>query len=95
VTSLNLRPKQVEYYNAVTFTLKRLVTVPGLESYCCSITGCDEYVYLYLSYYVNSRVHRLGMRVERWSVAGGPACLSVNRDHNLVVACMGDKKLQE
>ena len=33
--------------------------------------------------------------MKKWSVASGPAGLSVNKKHNVVVACFGAHKIQE
>ena len=33
--------------------------------------------------------------IANWSVAAGPAGLSVNKSHNLLVACYGSNKIQE
>jgi len=106
VTSLNddvfvvrEHSKQVEVYDAVTFTLQRHITVHGLGPYTWGMTACDRNKCLYLSNWNNDIVHRVELSgsnaVKKWSVARGPTCLSVNIAHNLVVACGNANKLQE
>jgi len=47
----------------------------------------------------NDSVHRVELSgsnaVKKWSVVKGPAGLSVNSEHNLIVTCSGANKLQE
>jgi len=90
--------KQVEVYDAVTFTLQRNITVQGLGA-CNGITACARNKCLYLSDNTNTSVHRVELSgsnaVKKWSVASQPRGLSVNIAHNLVVTCNGANKLQE
>jgi len=66
--------------------------VVGLAA--CSSNNC-----LYASDHNNSRIHRVDLSdssaAKQWSVASGPAGLSVNKEHNVVVACYEAHKLQE
>jgi len=91
--------QQVEVYDAVTRTLQRRLTVPGLGEWLSGLAACPNNNCLYASDWNNDRVHRVELSgsnaVKKWSVARRPADLSVNRKHNLIVACRGANKLQE
>jgi len=91
--------QQVHDYDAVTFSLKRYVTVHGLGEYTSSMVSCARNRCLYLSDWNNASVHRAELSgssaVKTWSVAIRPRGLSVNIVHNLVVACFGANKVQE
>jgi len=67
-----------------------------------SMTACARNQCLYLSersVFDVSNVHRVELSgsnaVKKWSVAKWPRGLSVNKAHNLVVACSGANKIQE
>jgi len=91
--------KQVEVYDAATFTLERHITVQGLGLFTPGMASCDRNKCLYLSNSNNNSIHRVELSgsnvMKQWSVARGPQGLSVNIAHNLVVACRGANKLQE
>ena len=91
--------RHVEVYEAVTFTLRRHITVHGLGSFIPGMAACAKHACLYLSDSINDSVHRAALAgsnaVKKWSVAGDARGLSVNFSHNLVVACEGTNKLQE
>jgi len=91
---------QVEVYDARTFTLQRHIRIRGLGSNLSyGLAASIHYDCLYASDCSNDRIHRVdlsGSSAEKqWSVANGPAGLSVNKEHNVVVACRGAHKLQE
>ena len=90
--------QQVEVYDAVTFTLQCHISIPVFSRYLYRITACARNKCLYLSD-LDNNVHRVELSgsngVKKWSVASGAAGLSVNKEHNLVVACCGANKLQE
>ena len=90
---------QVEVYDAVTFTLQHHIRVPAMGPRTSGITACAVNMCLYLSDYDNTLIHRVKLSgsnaVKKWSVASGPRDLSVNIEHNLVVACLEANKLQE
>ena len=90
---------QVEVYDAKTFTLHSHITIPGVKPWSYGIAACARNNCIYLSNAVNNRVHRIalsdGNAVKKWSVANGLRGLSVNKECNLVVACLGANKLQE
>jgi len=91
--------QQVKVHDANTFTLQRYITVPGLGSRSCGLAACAHYKCLYVSDDNNSSIHRAELSgssaVKKWSVAGMPRGLSVNKEHNVVVACLMADKIQE
>ena len=91
--------QQIEMYDAGTFMLLRRITVPGLGSVVHGLAVDVGNDCLYASDYQNDSVHRVKLSdtdaVEKWSVGSNPSGLSVNKEHNLVVACRGSNKLQE
>jgi len=92
--------QQVEVYDAVSCTLQRHITVHGLGGYTYTggLAVCAHYKCLYVSD-TSSYIHRAELtgsnEVMKWSVANSPVGLSVNRAHNVVVACCDVNKLQE
>ena len=90
--------KEVEIYDAATLTLQRRLPVPGISPEASGIAACSKNICLYLSDLYNPSIHRVDLATDvakKWPVAKSPQGLSVNRDHNLLVACSSDKKLQE
>jgi len=93
--------KQVEVYDAVTLTLQRHLTVPfpGYGPWPAGLAACPINNCLYATDWHNNSVHRVELScsntVKKWSVASHPAGLSVNSEHNLIVACYRANKLQE
>jgi len=91
--------QQAEVYDDETFTLQRLITVTGLGSSCNGLAACDVNHCIYASEWNNACIHRVELSgsnaVKKWSVARRPADLSVNKAHNLVMACDDPNKLQE
>ena len=102
--------QQIEVYDAVTFALQRNIAVPGLGANCFGLAAisyglaaCPSNRCLYASdwnsYCENNSVHRVELSgsnaVKKWKVAGEPTGLSVNKAHNLVVACWRSNILQE
>jgi len=91
--------EQLEVYDAVTLRLQRRLTVPGLGDCPSGLAACPNNNCLYASDYDNNRVVRVVLSgsnaVKYWSVASGSRGLSVNREHNLIVACFTGSKLQE
>jgi len=94
-----LGSQQVEVYDAVTLTLRRRLTVRGLGEWLSGLAACPNNNCLYASDWDNDHVHRVELSgsnaVKKWSVDSSPRGLSVNREHNLIVACFGANKLQE
>ena len=90
--------QRIDVYDATTFVFQRSLSVSGLGQpnglAACSSNNC-----LYASDCNNSRIHRVDLSdssaLKQWSVASRPAGLSVNKEHNVVVACYGAHKLQE
>jgi len=91
--------KQVEVYDAVTLTLQRRLTVPGLGKCPSGLAACPNNNCLYASDWHKISVHRVELSgsnaVKMWSVASRQQGLSVNSEHNLIVACREADKLQE
>jgi len=92
--------QQIEVYDASTFALQRHLSVPDLGAQQQGIAACPRNRCLYVSDDHNSGVHRVDLvdsmePVKMWSVASRPVGLSVNREHNLVVACCEANVLQE
>jgi len=96
---LRLRGSQVEVYDARTFALQRHIKIPGLVLPSYGLAASIRYDCLYASDWRNSHIHRVDLSdssaVKQWSVASCPVGLSVNKEHNVVVACCGAHKLQE
>jgi len=92
------KSEQVEVYNAVTFTLQRHLSVPGL-GWSVGLAVCASNKCLYASDYFNDRVHRVEMTgsnaVTKWSVGRRPLGLTVNSAKNVVVVIRDERKLQE
>jgi len=90
--------KEVEVYEAVTLTLERRLPVPGISSSASDIAACSRNKCLYLSDWSNPSIHRVDLATgagKKWAVAKKPEGLSVNREYNVLVACLDDNKLQE
>jgi len=91
--------QQVEVYDAVTLTLQRRLKVPGLGAWSSGLAACPINNCLYASDWSKQCVHRVELSgsnaVKKWSVASSPAGLSVNSEHNLIVACQEANNLQE
>ena len=89
----------VSVYDAGTLSLQRCITVPGLGKEPSGLIACINNICLYVSDWSHHSIHRADLSgsnaVTKWSVASNPAGLSVNRAHNVVVACRGANKLQE
>jgi len=90
--------QKIEVYDAKTFTLQRHIKVRGLGIDCWSLVACPYNNCLYASDWHNNSVHRVDLSgsnaVMKWSVARWPAGLSVNSEHNLLVASEGERKVQ-
>jgi len=90
--------KEVEIYDDATLTSVRHLPVPGISQSASGIAACPRNKCLYLSDWNDPSIHRVDLATDaakKWPVAKKPQGLSVNRDHNLLVACSDDKKLQE
>jgi len=91
--------QQVEVYDAETFALQRHIRVPGLGTSFSGLVACDVNQCIYASGWNIDSIHRVELSgsnaVKKWSVAGSPTGLSVNKAHNVVVACYRANKVQE
>jgi len=90
--------QQVEVYDAVTFTLQRRLSVPGLGG-SFGLAACASHKCLYASDVDNERIHRVELTgsnaVTKWSVKRQPSGLTVNSAKNVVVLSVDKRKLQE
>ena len=92
------RSDHVEVYHAVTFQFQGRITVAGLRS-VQGLAVCARHQCLYVSETTHQRVHRADLRggglPTDWTVSNYPCGLSVNKSHNVVVACRLADKLEE
>lgn len=90
--------QQVEVYSAATLAFRLCLTVPGL-SWPGGLAACSKNKCLYASDGDNECVNRVDLggnnAARKWSVTYSPMGLSVNSEHNLIVACSLTDKLQE
>jgi len=91
--------RRVQVYDAATFALRRRIETPPLG---CpwGLAACARHGCFYVSDGVWSVVHRVGLSggtaaAKKWSVVGSPRGLSVNDEHNVVVACCVANMIQE
>jgi len=97
VYAVRYSKKEVEVYDAVTLTLQRCLPVAGISSRVSGIAACSRNKCLYLSGWYKP-IHRVNLAtgvVKKWPVAARPRGLSVNGNHNVLVVCENDEKLQE
>jgi len=92
------KSQQVQVYDAVTFTLQRRLSVPGL-GLSFGLAACASNKCLYASDFNNNSVHRVELSgsnaVTRWSVGSEPAGLTVNSAKNVIVVIEGERQLQQ
>jgi len=90
--------EEVEVYDAVTFTLQRRLSVPGL-GWSFGLAACASNKCLYASDFYNDRVHRVQLSgsnaVTNWSVGCRPEGLTVNSAKNVLVVIQGERQLQQ
>ena len=95
---LRMASQQVVVYDANTFTLQRYIAVPGLGE-MIALAACAHYKCLYVALSQHQSIYRAELSgssaVKKWSVASSPAGLSVNKKHNVVVACWAARKIRE
>jgi len=89
---------QVEVYDAVTFTLRCSLSVPGLGS-SYGLAACASNKCLYASDFRSHRLHRVELSgsnaVSNWSVGHRPAGLTVNSAKNVIVVIQDQRQLQQ
>jgi len=95
---LRMDSQQVVVYDANTFTLQRYIAVPGLGE-MIALAACAHYKCLYVARSQHKSIYRAELSgssaVKKWSVASSPGGLSVNKKHNVVVACWAARKIRE
>jgi len=91
--------QHIDVYDATTFAFQHNLPVPILGQSFYGLAACSSNNCLYASDWQYSRIHRVDLSdssaLKQWSVASHPAGLSVNKEHNVVVACYDAHKLQE
>jgi len=79
--------------------VRRYVNVGAGSNTFRGLAACEFNHCLYVSEHNNQTIHKVSpvanSTVKRWSVDGQPFGVSVNRDHNLLVACYNTNKVQE
>jgi len=90
--------REIEVYDAETFTLQRRITVPWLGDRSFGLAACPHNNCLYASDRDADIVHRVELSdsnaLMKWSVARQPVGLSVNSEHNLLVVGEDPSMLQ-
>jgi len=80
-------------------TIQRYVNVPSSTSTFRDLAACEFNQCLYVSEESNQMIHKVSPvtnnTVKQWCVNGQPHGVSVNRAHNLLVACQTTHKVQE
>ena len=83
----NDKSQQVVIYDAMSFTLQRRLSVPGL-GYSFALAACASNKCLYASDFHNDCIHRVELlgsnAVTKWSVGLCPAGLTVSSDKNVM-----------
>ena len=92
--------QQIEVYDTTTFKLQQTLNVVGLSDSFNQLTSCVINNCLYVSDYENATVYKIELtghnEVSKWRVDGRwPSGLSINDACNLLVTCLGGKKLLE
>jgi len=94
----NDKSQQVAVYDAVTFTLQRHLSVPGLGR-SFGLAACASNKCLYASDFDNDRVHRVELSgsnaVTSWSVGRRPVGLTVNSAKNVLVVIRDERQLRQ
>ena len=90
--------QQIDVYSAVSLTLQRRLSVPGL-GFSYGLAACASNKCLYASDFNNHCIHRVELSgsnaVTKWSVGCGPAGLTVSSDKNVMVVIQDECKLQQ
>jgi len=93
----NKEQDQLEVYDAIAYRLQRCLTVPNCRG-IIDMTSCEHYKCVYIADHVVECIHSLysqGKAATQWPVNDKPHGLSVNRAHNLLVACDKVGKIKE
>ena len=95
------RLAEVSVYDKDSCQLQRKISSPGFGKYLLGLATCNNNACLYVSDCYNSVIHKIddprssGTSITKWPVAQKPRGLSVNRAHNVLVACFESNKIQE
>jgi len=94
----NDNSEQVEVYDAVTFTLQRRLSVPGLGR-SFGLAACAGNKCLYASDFDNDSVHRVELSgsnaLTNWSVGRHPVGPTVDSAKNVIVVIRDGRQLQQ
>jgi len=92
----NKESDQLEVYDIVTYRLQRCMTLPNARGFA-DMTSCEHCYCVYISDPGITCIHRLDVHgaATRWPVNDMPAGLSVNKVHNVLVACTVVGKIKE
>jgi len=87
---------QVEVYDVTTFQLLRCLTVPNCRGFA-DMTICGHHRCVYIADQIVENVHRLDLQgaATQLPIYDKPYGLSVNRSHNVIVACRFVRKIKE
>ena len=91
---------QVYKHNADDMTIQRYVNIAACSyAYFRGLAACEFNQCLYVSEQNTQLIHKVSPvtnnTVKQWSVNGQPYGVSVNRAHNVLVACYNTHKVQE
>jgi len=86
---------QVEVYDVISYRLQSRLTVPTNIRWFADMTSCEHYRCVYIAHV--ECIHRLDVQgaATRWAVNDKPRGLSVNAAHNVLVTCIGVRKIKE
>jgi len=90
---------QVYKPNTNDLNVQRNISVGAGTNTFRGLAACEFNHCLYVSEQNSQAIHKVSpvtnSKVKQWSVNGQPFGVSVNRDHNLLVACYNTHKVQE
>ena len=91
--------RHIEVCDTKTFKSNKCLKLAGLsDNMYNGLTSCVASNCLYVNDFERSVVYKVelarGDKVSKWSVGGGPSGLSVNTEHNLLVTCFLEGKLE-
>ena len=90
---------QVYKYNTDDVNVQRYINIDAASNTFRGLAACEFNQCLYASELNAGCIHKVSPvtnnTVQRWSVNGQPCGVTVNRAHNLLVACCNTHKVQE
>jgi hypothetical protein len=94
------RPK-IQVYDLKSFKKQQQIRLIGLSDNTShsGLTSCVTNNCLYVSDFYQDAVYKVELsannQISKWNVGNCPSGLSINTACNLIVACFGDRKIQE